>query len=293
VYTASSLHAYCAFATTFKALKANFFCWEKILQLPGCRHAIDESDLVHEEFVAEEIINHCKGMSASEGVNTDDKRVKTFNAPLPPQDEEPSKVAQQGPLTFDPSLLTGEGEDIQLVASVNQTELMRWHYRLGHQGFSKLKQLALNGKIPKKLTKVLPPKCAGCLLGAMTKLPWQSKETKADHKVFIATKPGECASINQMTSTEVGFYKQLKGKLTKKRYKYPTMFVNNCSHLHFVHLQLDNSLAETLPAKLAFKQYVAGHRVKFSTITATTGDSMTMPSNRHATMHHSNSTFVA
>jgi hypothetical protein len=50
----------------------------------------------------------------------------------------------------------------------------------------------------------------------MTKLPWQGKETKANHKVFVATKPGECVSVNQMTSMEVGFYVQLKGKLTKK-----------------------------------------------------------------------------
>jgi hypothetical protein len=49
---------------------------------------------------------------------------------------------------------------------------MRWHYRLGHLSFSKLKQLALNGEIPKTLAKVLPLKSTGCLFGAMTKLPW-------------------------------------------------------------------------------------------------------------------------
>jgi hypothetical protein len=96
---------------------------------------------------------------------------------------------------------------------------MQWHYRLSHLTFPKLKQLALNGEIPKKLAKVLPPKCAGCLFGAMTNLPWQGKETKADHKVFVTTKPEECILANQMTSTEVGFFAQLKGKLTKKRYR--------------------------------------------------------------------------
>jgi hypothetical protein len=70
--------------------------------------------------------------------------------------------------------------------------------------------LALNGEIPKKLTKVTPPQCAGCLFGMMTKLPWQGRETKANHEVFIATKPGECALVNQMTLKEVGFYVQLK-----------------------------------------------------------------------------------
>jgi hypothetical protein len=78
---------------------------------------------------------------------------------------------------------------------------MQWHYHLGHLFFPKLKQLALNGKITKKLSKVTPPKCAGCLFGAMTKLPWGSKETKASHKVFVATKLGKCISVDQMTST--------------------------------------------------------------------------------------------
>jgi hypothetical protein len=139
---------------------------------------------------------------------------------------------------------------------------MHWHYRLGHLSFPKLKQLTLNGKIPKKLAKVLPPKCTGCLFGAMAKLPWQGKGTKADHEVFIATKPGECVSVNQMMLTEVGFYTQLKGKLTKKCYKCTAVFVDHLSRLCFIHLQLDDGSAKTLAAKLAFKQYVAKHGVK-------------------------------
>jgi hypothetical protein len=84
-------------------------------------------------------------------------------------------------------------------------------------------------KIPKKLTKVKPPKCAGCLFGVMAKLSWCGKETKASHKVFGATKPGECVLVDQMRSTEVGFYAQLKGKLTKKGYKCTTIFTNHHS----------------------------------------------------------------
>ena len=70
--------------------------------------------------------------------------------------------------------------------------LMQWQYRLSHLTFAKLKQLTLNGEIPKKLAKIMLPKCTGCILGVMTKIPWRSKETKASHEVFIATKPGEC-----------------------------------------------------------------------------------------------------
>ncbi len=150
---------------------------------------------------------------ASEGTNADNMTVKMANLP-PPQQEEPSKVTRQGPLTFYPSPPTDEAEVVQLSAANKQAKLMQWHYCLGHLTFPKLEQLALNGKIPKKLAKVLPPKCAGCLFGAMTKLSWQGKETKANHMVFVATKTGECILVDQMTSTEVGFFAQLKGKLT-------------------------------------------------------------------------------
>jgi hypothetical protein len=62
-------------------------------------------------------------------------------------------------------------------------------------------QFALNGKIPKKLALIKLPKCTGCLFGAMTKIPWQGKESKSSHKVFAATKLGETVSDDQMVST--------------------------------------------------------------------------------------------
>jgi hypothetical protein len=65
-----------------------------------------------------------------------------------------------------------------------------------------------------------------------------------------------------MTSTEVGFFAQLKGKLTKKCYKRATVFVDHFSRLQFVHPQLDNRSNQTRAAKLAFEQYAAEHGVK-------------------------------
>jgi hypothetical protein len=99
---------------------------------------------------------------------------------------------RQGPLTFDPSPPREEEEDMQLATADDQAELMHWHYCLGYLPFLSLKAMALNGKIPCKLAKVVPPKCAGCLFGEMTKLPWQGKESKSTHQVFITTKPSKC-----------------------------------------------------------------------------------------------------
>ncbi len=212
-YMAPSSCSYRVFAATFEAMEAPYFRRERVLQFPDCRDLMD--DIVPEEFVAEENLNYNKEALVDEGVMEDNKTIRTSNLPPPPSaDKSPSETIRRGPLTFDPLPHQEEGEDTQLAAADDQTELMQCHYRLGHLPFSKLKQLALNGEIPKKLAKVKPPKCAGCLFGVMTKIPWQGKEAKASHEVFIATKPGECISVDQMTSTEVGFYMQMKGKLS-------------------------------------------------------------------------------
>jgi hypothetical protein len=104
--------------------------------------------------------------------------------------------------------------------------------------------------------------CAGCLFGAMTKLPWHGKELASSHQVLIATQPGEMVSVYQIESTEVGFFAQLKGSLTKTRYRYCTFFVDHFSQLLFVHLQIDDSAAETMLAKQAFEKFVAKHGVR-------------------------------
>ncbi len=107
-----------------------------------------------------------------------------------------------------------------LAATDDQAELMQWHYHLSHLSFQKLKQLTLNGEIPKKLSKLKPPKCAGCLFGTMSKLPWHGKKSASSHEIFVAAKPGEIDSVAQMESTEVGVFAQLKGSLTKKLHRY-------------------------------------------------------------------------
>ena len=96
-----------------------------------------------------------------------------------------------------------------------------------HLAFSKLKQIALNNKTPKKLAKINPPVCVGCLFGAMTRVPWWGKEGSSKHTVFTTTKPGEIVSVDQLISTQVGSIAQLKESLTKQRYTAATVFTNH------------------------------------------------------------------
>jgi hypothetical protein len=232
--------AYWAFVTTFEAYEAPYFCHEHVLQFPGgLREHANPA-----EFIAEENTNLQDYPEAAK-VREDDNTITTSNlthSPSLTDSSEPSDQATcQGALTFDPSPPSMADKDTPIAAADDQAELMQWHYHLGHIPFASLKQMAANGKIPNKLGKVKPPKCAGCLFGAMTKLPWHGKESKASYKVFVATKPGECVSVDQMVLTQVGFFMQLKSKLTNHRYSSTTIFVDHYSCFRFVHLMQDSS----------------------------------------------------
>jgi hypothetical protein len=88
----------------------------------------------------------------NEGVSENKETIKRSNLPPPPVDKNPFEAIHRGPHTFDPlPKQEEESEDTQLAAADDQTKLMHWHSHLGHLPYVKLKQLALNGEIPKKL----------------------------------------------------------------------------------------------------------------------------------------------
>jgi hypothetical protein len=65
-----------------------------------------------------------------------------------------------------------------------------------------------------------------------------------------------------MTSTEPGFYAQLKGRLAKKRYCCATIFDDHFSCLRYVHPQVDDSSIKIVAAKRAFKSFADEHGVR-------------------------------
>jgi hypothetical protein len=191
-------------------------------------------------------------------------------------------------LTSIPSLKT---TIIYLAAVDDQAKIMCWHYRLGHLSFAKLKQLALNGEIPRCLAKIKLPTCTGCLFGAMTKVPWRGQETSSE--VFVAIKAGKCVSVDQLVSTHVRFIAQLKGTLTKKRYTVATVFVDHYSRLKYVHLKTKLTSEETMEAKQAFEHFAKRSMVSASSTTTATMDVLqTTPSRTAAAPKDSNSPSV-
>ena len=131
-------------------------------------------------------------------------------------------------------------------------ELLRWHYRLGHLPFDRIRQLASQGQLPKRILSSKKPFCTACQYGKMTKRPWRVKgENKKNTK--IATRPGQIISVDQLESNTPGLIAQLKGKLMQQRYKYATVFVDQFSGYTFVYLQKRLTSEKTVMAKHAFE----------------------------------------
>ena len=68
-------------------------------------------------------------------------------------------------------------------------------------------------------------------------------------------------SVDHMISMQQGFFPQMKGKLTLKRYRAASIFVDHFSRLRYVHLMQDLSSDETIKAKMAFERFAAEHGV--------------------------------
>ena len=142
-------------------------------------------------------------------------------------------------------------------------ELLRWHYRLGHLPFDRIRQLANEGQLPKHLLSCKKPFCSACQYGKITKRPWR---VKGDDKkaTRTATRPGQIISVDQLESNTPGLIAQLKGKLTQQRYKYATVFVDQFSGYTFVYLQKHLTSEETVMAKHAFERSTDQRGVKIT-----------------------------
>jgi hypothetical protein len=74
--------------------------------------------------------------------------------------------------------------------------------------------------------------------------------------------PGECVSVDQLESRQVGSVAQLKGRLTLGWYRVATIFVDHHSRLGYVHLQKDSTSLEMLKAQHAFELYARERGVR-------------------------------
>ena len=182
------------------------------------------------------------------------------NSPRP-QDEHKPDIMQtsflgpnQDPTTKQQQIPVVEDEFSPTIEDPTR-ELLMWHYRLGHISFSRLRAMAKSRDLPSRLATCRVPECAACRLGKATKVPWRTKGKSNRGRLKSVTQPGQCVSVDQLESTTPGLIAQLKGRATRNRYRYVTVFVDHFSGFSFVYLQKCITSEETVKAKIAFEAY--------------------------------------
>ena len=62
----------------------------------------------------------------------------------------------------------------------------------------------------------------------------------------MANKLEDCALVDTIESRTPGFITQMKGKITKRYYKYTTIFKNYFADLFYIHLYKNNKSESVL-----------------------------------------------
>jgi hypothetical protein len=168
---------------------------------------------------------------------------------------QPRTFDLNGPQTTDsqtlPSVITDEEDHIE---SNPVATLLRYHYNFGHISFAKLQEMAKLGILPKALATCQVPVCSACMYAKASRRPWRGKPRK-DYVPHKPKKPGEVVSVDQLVSPTPGLIAQMVGFITKQRYNYATVYVDQYSGNGYVYLQKTASADETLDSKRAFERY--------------------------------------
>jgi hypothetical protein len=120
--------------------------------------------------------------------------------------------------------------------------------------------MAKNGVIPSRLASCAIPTCSACMTGMMSKRGWRDKPRK-DYCKNIPLKPGEVTSVDMMVSPTPGLIAQMTSILTKKRYKYATVYVDQATRVGFVYLQPDSTVETTIKGKEAYECFALSHGI--------------------------------
>jgi len=165
----------------------------------------------------------------------------------------------QGPPTLGQEFTKEVEEAVPTEAFV---EFLRYHQKYGHISPLRIQAMARRGILPRRLATYPVPVCTACLYGKAHKKPWRSKPSDEEREaVKIVTKPGECVSVDMMTSPTPGLVAQMSGKPTCKRYKHAAVYVDQATGLGFTWLQKSVDIEDTMEGKLAFEQFCQSHGI--------------------------------
>jgi hypothetical protein len=151
-----------------------------------------------------------------------------------------------------PNIIPDE-ESRQPISDMSQ--LLTFHHQYGHIPMRKLQEMAKQGILPRRLANCNIPTCSACLFAKATKRPWRGKTRRDNDNDETPATVGEVVSVDQLESPTPGLLAQMTGKLTTKRYKYATVFVDQRSRFGYVYLQKTSSAEETVEGKNAFETH--------------------------------------
>ena len=157
-----------------------------------------------------------------------------------------------------------------------QKELLKWHWKLGHAGFTWVQQLLRserNGEEPIIKPKIATasscpaPLCAACLLARLTRVgAGVSTELKdPDHEMSLKVDhllPGQVVSMDQYQSSIRGRLEHTYGKeKDDDKYTGGTIFVDHASTKLYIRHQVSLRAGETVVSKRMFEQDCKQHGV--------------------------------
>jgi hypothetical protein len=108
----------------------------------------------------------------------------------------------------------------------------------------------------------------------------------------LPIQPGDVVSVDQMVSPIPGFVGEMTGRLTTSRYKCATVYVDQASHLSYVHLQRTADASETLEGKTQFEKFAANRGVKIKHYHANNGIFRANAWVQHCTANNEGLTFA-
>ena len=84
-------------------------------------------------------------------------------------------------------------------------------------------------------------------------------------------KPGNCIAVDMLASPTPGLVAQLTGILTRKRYKYATVYVDMATRYGYVVMQETATAEETILGKESFERKAAENGVRIKAYHADNG----------------------
>ena len=138
----------------------------------------------------------------------------------------------------------------------HMAEFLRLYQRMGHIPFKKMNMMARQKVIPKCFEKCPAPICAACTYAKLSRKAWHNKPLKGYQDTQKAKAPGDKVSVNQLVSITPGLIAQLTDRLTTKRYKYATVYVDNHSRYGYIHIQKSSAAEETIEGKEIFETHM-------------------------------------